>query len=335
MSEQLNTSFRPRKFSQLIGQDRITSRIRESLKQRSSASWLFSGESGSGKTTLGRIMAVSFNCVHQKEFGEPCRDCYKNRFSFDYHEVNASKDSGKERMEKIIADANIYPKHGSNCKTYLLDEFQRLSDSTQDMLLKLLEDSPKTTKWILCTSEPDEVIRAIWRRVKSYGLEPLKEDDIRKLIRVVLKFTGDSEDKCSPVKLTESLLENGITSSGFVVKAIESRLSGASYEEAAVVEFSSTFNPKALLHAVLKGDWNDTRKELGSATKEDARAIRRNLAAYLSVTLIESENLDDNTGAVAKAIEKLTDAAGENSIVLARVRASCFELCRIFKKNSR
>src|SRR5882672_1356545 len=112
MSEQLNTSFRPRKFSQLIGQDKITSRIRESLKQRSSASWLFSGESGSGKTTLGRIMAVSFNCTHQKEFGEPCRHCYKNRFSFDYHEVNASKDSGKERMEKIIADANIYPKHG-------------------------------------------------------------------------------------------------------------------------------------------------------------------------------------------------------------------------------
>lgn len=332
---QLTKAFRPKTFKELVGQDKLINTVRGLLKKRMQTAWLFTGESGSGKTTVARIMALAFQCKHQDTFGNPCKKCYKNKNSFDITEINASKDSGKLEMQNMLLDTELYPKHGSKYRVYILDEFQKLSDGTQNMLLKKLEDSPKTCIYILCTSESDKVIKPMWRRVKSIGLELLDEESIRELIRRVLKFAHESEEECSPLKLCEALLENGVTSSGFVVKAIENKLAGMSYEEAAVVEYTSTFNPRYLIRAITKGDWSDTRKYLGEATKEDARAIRSVLSSYLSETLIGSEDIDDRTEAVAKAIEKLTDAAGENSTILARVRAACFYATKIFSKHPR
>jgi replication-associated recombination protein RarA len=332
---QLTRDFRPKTFRELVGQDKLIHRVRGLLKKRNQTAWLFTGESGSGKTTVARIMALSFQCRHQDKFGNPCKKCYRRKRSFDIVESNASEDTGKEEMQNIIADSNLYPKHGSRYRVYILDEFQGLSKHAQKMLLKKTEESPKTCIWILCTSEPELVVKAMWRRVKSIGLEKLNEEGIRKLIRRVLKFAKELEEDCSPLKLCEALIENGVTSAGFVVKAIENKLAGATYEEAAVVEYTSTFNPRYLIRAITKGDWSGARKYLGEATKEDARAIRGTISAWLSTVLIDSEEMDDRTEAIAKAIEKITDAAGENSTILARVRAACFYATRIFNSHPR
>jgi DNA polymerase III subunit gamma/tau len=332
---QLTRDFRPKTFKELVGQDKLIHKVRGLLKKRMQNAWLFTGESGSGKTTVARIMALSFQCKHQDKFGNPCKKCQKNRNSFDIREINASQESGKVEMLNLVSDSDLYPKHGSKYRVYILDEFQKLSDSTQNMLLKKTEDSPKTCIWILCTSESDKVIKAIWRRVKSIGLEPLDEENIRELIRRVLKFAHESEEECSPLKLCEALIENGVTSSGFIVKAVENKLAGSSYEESAVVEFTSTFDPRKLIRSIVKGDWDGVREALADTSKEDARAIRSVISSYLSVALIESQEMDDRTEAIAKAIEKLTDAAGENSTILARVRAACFYATKIFYKHPR
>lgn len=332
---QLTRAFRPKTFKELVGQDKLIHTIRGLLKKRMQNAWLFTGESGSGKTTLARIMALSFQCKHQEKFGNPCKKCRKNKYDFDIIEANASEDTGKEEMQNIIADSDIYPKHGSKYRVYILDEFQGLSKHAQKMLLKKTEESPKTCIWILGTSEPELVIKAMWRRVKSLGLEKLDEEGIKELIRRVLKFAHEPEEECSPLKLCEALIENNTTSAGFIVKAIENKLAGMSYEEAAVVEYTSSFNPRSIIRAIVKGDWNTVREELSETSKEDARAIRSSISAYLSTILTESEEMDERTEAVAKAIEKLTDASGENSTILARVKAACFYATKIFSQNSR
>src|SRR5258708_5704667 len=120
--QQLTLSFRPRTFKELVGQDKLIKRIRGRLKKRTQTDWLFVGETGAGKTTVARIMAVSFQCKHQKEFGNPCKKCYKNKEFFDITEVNASQETGKEEMQKIISNADFFPKHGSKYKVFILDE---------------------------------------------------------------------------------------------------------------------------------------------------------------------------------------------------------------------
>lgn len=334
MSEyQLSRSFRPKAFDDMVGQEKLIDRIKGYLKKRTPRCWMFTGESGAGKTTLARIMALSFQCKHHK-FGYPCKKCYKNKDSFDITEVNASKDTGKERMEKIIAGSDYYPKHGSRYRVYILDEFQKLSDGSQSMLLKCLEESPKSTIWILCTSHSEDVIKAMWRRVISLGLKPLDETGIRTLVQRTLKHTK-SDQEISAMKLSEALIENGITSPGFIVKAVENRLAGNTDEEAAIVEYTSSFNPRPLTKSLIKGNWSDVRKELATATAEDARSIRASVSALLSTILIESEEMGDSTTAVSKAIHRMCEAQGENSVILASVRASCYELCKIFQKYSR
>src|SRR5262252_8343139 len=75
MSDILSVSTRPTTLSGLYGQSKLAAAIRNHMVKRPPRTWLFSGEAGSGKTTLARILAVSYNCIHMKLWGDPCTEC--------------------------------------------------------------------------------------------------------------------------------------------------------------------------------------------------------------------------------------------------------------------
>jgi DNA polymerase III subunit gamma/tau len=325
----LSLAARPQTFDDLVGQKHLAKMIRGHMaSKRVPAAWMFIGESGAGKTTVARILATSLQCTHQEEFGNPCEACRKNQARFDIVEINAAEHSGVEETEQVIQGANYHPKPPSLYRVYIFDEAHNLSKVSQTALLKYFEDSPKSTVWIICTTEPQKILRTLRRRCISYTIPSLGVSGVGTLVKRTLMFAGVKS--LNDELLTEALLEAGVTSPGFIVAAVEKYIAGETAEKAAQVGNDSAIDTLKVCRAVVKGDWAEVRQILAYANPEDARAIRGSLGGYLKAIMLNSDG-----GAVAKnASDALYDlmrmSSVEDGLQLSGTVATLYKLCKTF-----
>src|ERR1700751_3635825 len=196
---------RPRVFEDMVGTERIVKSIRRRMATgRAPKAWMLYGITGSGKTSLARIIAVSLQCKHQKEFGHPCKRCYHSRKYFDIVEINAGKETGKDPIEDATEGVYYAPKPGSRRRVYIIDEAHGLSVNAQRMLLKLTEDCPRTTNWIFCTTRADNILDTLQGRCAIYKIPGLELEGVKILVKKVLdKLHSDR----SVSELAEQLME--------------------------------------------------------------------------------------------------------------------------------
>jgi len=154
----LALAMRPKKLDSMIGMKDLVEELRNQFTSRVPHTSMFVGQTGSGKTTLARILAVSLQCKHQEEFGNPCLKCYKRRGNFDIIEINAGDITGIDDLRNALTGWSYVPKPGSKYRVYIIDEAQGLSKSAQTLMFKYLEDSPSTTIWFICTTDPDKLL---------------------------------------------------------------------------------------------------------------------------------------------------------------------------------
>ena len=75
MYQALYRKWRPKTFSEVIGQDHITQTLQRQVAEgRISHAYLFTGTRGTGKTTCAKILAKAVNCHHPVD-GDPCNRC--------------------------------------------------------------------------------------------------------------------------------------------------------------------------------------------------------------------------------------------------------------------
>lgn len=150
--------YRPKTFAEVIGQEHV---LRKLAKLKSEGKFpnalLLNGQKGIGKTTVARIIAVSVQCKHE-EFGNPCLACRRKKTNYPIFELNASETTGVKDLGEFISGSTREIIGMGRYKVYILDEPHRLSDSSQNLLLKKIEDSPRRVLWILCTTRPDKLI---------------------------------------------------------------------------------------------------------------------------------------------------------------------------------
>lgn len=165
----LHLKYRPKKFSEVIGHKEILKSIESLINKDIPHAFLFSGASGCGKTTVARLIATLLNPDGTEIF-----------------EINIANTSGVDFIRKINEEAKYSPLIGDN-KVYILDEVQMLTKEGQNCLLKLLEDSPKYSYFILCTTDPQKLILPIRNRCTSYTLKSLSDIEIKELLNRVSK----------------------------------------------------------------------------------------------------------------------------------------------------
>ena len=97
----LARKWRPRTFSQLVGQEHINKALINALnQQRLHHAYLFTGTRGVGKTSIARILAKSLNCENGIT-SEPCLQCSacisieQNRF-IDLIEIDGASKTNVE-----------------------------------------------------------------------------------------------------------------------------------------------------------------------------------------------------------------------------------------------
>lgn len=280
----LDKLLRPRNFGQLIGQRQITKAIARQMKsKREPSTWLLHGETGSGKTTLARILALSLQCTHA-EFGFPCIRCRKNKSTFNIEEINASRVNKVEDMEKILEMSSFAPMAGRR-RVFILDEAQRISAAAQNLLLKDTEEPPRTTVYIICTTEPGKLLKTLRGRCVSYELRKLQADGVRKLIvRAAEKI--DYKKSSGIDEFESQVLEQGMQSPRLILMAFEKFVSGTKAEEA-VASAEANVNVLSICRAATKGDLETVHDEMRHATTEDARILRERLAMYMNTMLLD------------------------------------------------
>ena len=207
--QSLYRRYRPRRFSELRGQDHIVRTLRNSvINEREGQAYLFSGPRGTGKTSTARILAKVLNCEAPVD-GEPCCACQsclavETGTSYDVIELDAASNNGVDDVRDLIDRAGL----GSpgRHRVFILDEVHMLSKAAEAALLKTLEEPPPHVVFVLATTDPQKVSETIRSRTQHLQFHLLPIGDLEDHVRFVVRDAG--------LDITEQAIEQVLLQGG-------------------------------------------------------------------------------------------------------------------------
>ena len=190
----LYRKYRPQVFSDVVGQEHITSILEKEVKSgRVHHAYMFTGSRGTGKTTCAKILAKAVNCLSPKE-GNPCLSCemcrdIEDKSVMDIVEIDAASNTGVDNIRDLKEEAMFTPAKGKY-RVFIIDEVHMLSQSAFNALLKILEEPPEHVLFILATTEVDAVIPTVLSRCQRFDFKRIPIEKIAGRLHFVAEKEG-------------------------------------------------------------------------------------------------------------------------------------------------
>lgn len=170
--------YRPKTFSEMVGQEVITKTLQNAIDKKTTGhAYLFAGPRGTGKTSAAKIFAREVNGIGPDQAGSAQPDII---------EIDAASNNGVDEIRSIRDSANYAPIEAP-FKIYIIDEAHMLSTGAFNALLKTLEEPPAQVKFILATTEIQKMPATILSRTQRFEFKRLSNQTIKNRLEEILK----------------------------------------------------------------------------------------------------------------------------------------------------
>jgi len=273
MAQNLYRKIRPTNWSEVVGNKANIQQLQNFVNNEERPhTYLFVGDSGCGKTTIARIFA--------KELGA-------NDLSI--HEIDCADTRGIDAA-RAIKEQMRYKQIGGKT-VYIIDEVHKATVDWQNAMLKALEDTPSHVYFLLCTTDPQKLIKTVKTRCTEIRVSSVDEKELFKYLIHVNKNENFGIEK-SVLKHIANHAGGSIRKALVLLEQIEKieevesqleivKSTVGDVEEQEVIE---------LCRALLRGSWSQSKKILVElrAQKVDSEKIRYAVLGYMTSVVLKS-----------------------------------------------
>lgn len=193
----LSVKYRPKTFSEIVEQSSTKTILQRQLATNTFVNtYLFAGPSGDGKTTTARVFANEIN--HGQ--GSPI-------------EIDAASNNGVDNI-RLLIDESKTRSIDSEYKVIIVDEAHMITTAGWNAFLKCLEETPKYTIFIFCTTDPQKIPNTILNRTMRFNLSKISTNAIRDRLMYICEKEGytNYQEACEYIaKISDGGMRNGIS----------------------------------------------------------------------------------------------------------------------------
>ncbi len=245
--ENLALKYRPKTFEDVCEQQTIIKILKAMCNQSDlvNRNFLFIGNRGVGKTTLARIVA---NTLNDKQ-GQAI-------------EIDAASHNGVDYIRELVQQAQQYP-IGCKYKVFIIDEVHALSNASWQSLLKVLEEQPAKSVFLMCTTNPERIPATIISRVQVFQLANISLSGIESRLKFVI---SEEIKQGRDIKYEDDAI-------GYIAKLAKGGMRDSLTLLEKALVYSQNITQENLKHALNIPEYDDYFDLLNAYAKKDVERI--------------------------------------------------------------